>query len=176
MVSMRAPVVTSPSLRTSARRPPRWISHRSAPLLVRRSMCEHGSQRRWPRHSTLPTRKRRPTRALRSHADQRDRVGVLRVEGSCALKWSESSTERSCAIRRTPSCRCSCAWRARSADREHAERPSVGAARWPAVVGIELRRVAGLPPRSFSASRFWCTSTGCQLWRRTRSTTWRGGG
>ena len=43
-----------------------WTSARRVPGSVRRSRCAHGSHRRWPKHSTSPTVKRRPTSALRS--------------------------------------------------------------------------------------------------------------
>jgi len=66
VVSIVSLVVISRSLRTSARSPAPWIRLRRAPGVVKRSRWGHGSRRRCPRHSTLPTRKWRPTRESRS--------------------------------------------------------------------------------------------------------------
>ena len=60
------PVAIWPSLRMSARRPPRWMSGRSKPGPWSRSRWAQGSARRRPRQWTSPMRKSRPTRALTS--------------------------------------------------------------------------------------------------------------
>ena len=46
MVSMADPMPMRPSVRMSARRPPRWIRPRKTPLVVSRSRWEHGSHNR----------------------------------------------------------------------------------------------------------------------------------
>ena len=64
-------MVIRPDVTTSARRPPRWTSGRSAPLRAIRSRWAHGSHSRCPTHSTPPMRKcTRPARLGRSRASR----------------------------------------------------------------------------------------------------------
>ena len=117
-----SPARIVPSLSTSARRPPMCTSARSVPGSVSRSRCAHGSHRRWPKHSTSPTVKRRPTSALRSiprvitlrraltasldeaGVDQRQVVAArVRVrEGAAAVEVAVALAGRGPRVRRPP--------------------------------------------------------------------------
>ena len=61
----RSPTRMTPSLRNSARRPPRCTSPRNTPLPVSRSRCVQGSHNRQPSTRTWPTRNSRPTRSFK---------------------------------------------------------------------------------------------------------------